>query len=169
MDSVEKKTLFSARNLSFVVLFFAIIVSGYLSYLKVANVQAVCIQGSVFDCGTVLNSAYSVFLGVPIAWLGLGTNLLVVALLLLEDRIGILQEYGIVLTFAVVLFAFVFSIWLVYVQAVLIQAYCPWCLTHEALITVLFGLSVWRLWRWFNGMEANEELEVEPEAQLQAQ
>jgi len=38
----------------------------------------------------------------------------------------------------VVLFAFLYSVYLVYLQAFRIQAYCVWCLTHEALITVLF-------------------------------
>lgn len=163
----EKPSLFTARNLSFVVLFFAIIVSGYLSYLKIANVDAVCIKGDAFDCGTVLNSAYSIFLGIPIAYLGLGTNLLVLVLLLLENRIGFLQDYGVVLIFGAVLFAFVFSVWLVYVQAFLIQAYCPWCLTHEALITVLFVLSIWRLWQWFNDTPEDDELEAEATLQTQ--
>jgi len=171
----EDKTLentqsrFSARNLSFVTLFFAILVSGYLSYLKLDNTPAVCIQGSVFDCNTVLNSVYSEFAGIPIAWLGLGTNLLIVALLLLENRIGFLRDNGVALVFGVVLFAFIYSVYLVYVQAVLIQAYCPWCLTHEALIAVLFVFSAWRLREWFGSDDDVEDDETEAEVQLQAQ
>ena len=148
---MKTTSLFSARNLSFVILAVAIVVSGYLSYLKLEDKQAVCVENGPFDCGLVLNSAYSEIGGIPIAWLGLATNLIVVALLIMEPRVSFFQENGIALVFGVVLFAFLFSIWLIYVQAMLIQAYCPWCLTHEALITVLFLLSGWRVWKFFNG------------------
>ncbi len=147
---MKTSSILSAKNMSFIVLAFAILVSGYLSYLKVSNVNAVCVAGGLFDCGTVLNSAYSEFAGIPIAWLGLATNLIVVALLLLESRLGLLEDFGPALVFGIVLFAFMFSMYLIYVQAVIIRAYCPWCLTHEALITVLFVLSSWRIWQWLN-------------------
>lgn len=137
----------SARGASFVVLVAAILISGYLSYLKFDSKPAICVAGGAFDCGTVLNSAYSELMGVPIAYLGLATNLIVITLLFFENRLGFLRENGPLLVFGIVLFAFMFSVYLVYVQAVLIQAYCPWCLSHEALITVLFGLSLWRLWK----------------------
>lgn len=136
-----------ARRLSFLVLVVAIGVSGYLSWLKITNEHAVCVQGGRFDCGTVLNSAYSELGGIPIAWLGLATNLIVVGILVAETRVAALRGYGAILSFAVVLFAFLFSVYLVYVQAFLIQAYCIWCLSHEALITILFGISSWRLYK----------------------
>ena len=134
-----------ARTASFVIVILAILVSGYLSYLKIADQAAVCIEGGAFDCGTVLNSVYSEVGGIPIAWLGLAVNLIVLALLLLEYRVGFLREYGKTLIFGVVLFAFIYSVYLVYVQAAILRAYCPWCLTHEALITILFALSIWRV------------------------
>jgi uncharacterized membrane protein len=43
------------------------------------------------------------------------------------------------------LFAFIYAIWLVYVQAVILAAFCPWCLAHEVNITLLFFLSALRL------------------------
>ena len=134
-----------ARTASFVIVILAILVSGYLSYLKIADQAAVCIEGGAFDCGTVLNSVYSEVGGIPIAWLGLAVNLIVLTLLLLEYRVGFLREYGKTLIFGVVLFAFIYSVYLVYVQAAILRAYCPWCLTHEALITILFALSIWRV------------------------
>lgn len=146
MDAAKSSSgRLNARNLSFVVLALAILISGYLSYLKIDNTPAVCLAGGAFDCGTVLNSAYSELGGIPIAWLGLAVNLTVTALLLLETRVGFLREYAVTLIFGLVLFAFLFSVYLVYVQAAIIQAYCPWCLTHELLITILFVLSIIRL------------------------
>jgi uncharacterized membrane protein len=134
----------TAKSLSYVVLAVAIGVSGYLSWLKVASVDAVCISGGQFDCGTVLSSAYSELFGIPIAWLGLATNLIIAALLLLENRIEFLRESGTLIVFGVVLFAFIYSVYLVYLQAFVIQAYCPWCLGHEALITLLFVIWTWK-------------------------
>ena len=145
MDTAKQSSGLLARNISFVVLALAIGISGYLSYLKLDNTPAVCLVGGAFDCGTVLNSSYSELAGIPIAWLGLAVNLIVTTLLLLENRVEFLREYGVTLVFGLVLFAFLFSVYLVYVQAAIIQAYCPWCLTHEALITILFALSIWRL------------------------
>lgn len=154
MEKTKNSSLFSARNLSFVVLAIAIGISGYLSYLKMdTSVQAACIPGAVFDCGTVLNSVYSEIMNVPIAMLGLGTNLLVLTLLLLEPRVNFFKQFSVPLIFGVLLFAALFSVYLIYVQAVLITKYCPWCLTHEALIFILFGLSLKRLMTWMNSEE----------------
>ena len=158
MDKTKNNSLFSARNLSFVVLFFAILISGYLSYLKIdTSAHAVCVPGEIFDCGTVLNSLYSEIMGIPIAWLGLGVNLLAVALLLLEPRVPFFSKYSVPIIFGVLLFASLFSVYLIYVQAVLITKYCPWCLTHEALVFIVFGLSTKRLMDWMG----SEELETE--------
>jgi uncharacterized membrane protein len=157
VEKAKNSSLFSLRNISFVVLAFAIGISGYLSWLKISRQIAVCVQGSIFDCGTVLNSAYSELGGIPIAWLGLGVNITVVILLLLESKVEFFKVYAPALIFGLVLFAALFSVYLIYVQAFLIQAYCPWCLTHEALIFVLFGLSVKRLLNWMKPQEEFEE------------
>lgn len=151
--SSSRAAWLNAKTLSVLVLIAAIVVSGYLSYLKIADQQAVCVQGGDFDCGVVLNSIYSEIQGVPIAWLGLATNLIVLSLLALESVVPVIRRYGPILVFGVVLFAFVYSVYLVYVQGVLLQSYCPWCLTHEALITVLFGLSTWRMLHWNGGTD----------------
>ena len=145
------------RYASYVILALAIGVSSYLSYLKVANADAVCIHGGRFDCGTVLNSVYSEIGGVPIAWLGLGTNLVVLTLLLLHNRVGFLREFGVLLIFAVVLFAFIYSVYLVYLQAFVIGAFCPWCLSHEALITLLFITWVRQTWLALGDSDIEEQ------------
>jgi uncharacterized membrane protein len=136
------------RLARYVVLILAIIVSSYLSWLKISSAEAVCIEGGKFDCGTVLNSFYSEIKGIPIAWLGLAVNLIAITLLTLEPRVDFLRQYGVAMIFGLELFAFMFSVYLVYVQAFLIQAYCPWCLSHELFITIIFILSAWRLRNW---------------------
>jgi uncharacterized membrane protein len=145
--TTEKKGFrFSLYGFSIVVLLIALGVSGYLSYLKLfPDVTVVCIEDSIFDCGTVLNSSYSEMWGIPIAWLGFVTNLIMLSILLLERRVSLFAEHGPILVFGVALFAFIYSVYLVYVQGAIIGAYCPWCLTHEALITLVFGASIFRL------------------------
>lgn len=155
MENQEKSSsLLSSRNLSFVVLFIAILISGYLSYLKYdTSTHAVCVPMEIFDCGTVLNSIYSEVMDIPIAWLGLGVNLLVLVLMFLSPRLKVFTP----VIFGVLLFATLFSIYLIYVQAVIITKYCPYCLSHEALIFILFGFSIKQLMDWMN----TEELETE--------
>jgi uncharacterized membrane protein len=133
------------RHICFVILIAAICVSSYLSYLKASGTNAVCVESSTFDCGTVLNSAYSEISGIPISWLGLATNIIVLTLLLVEPRLGFTRQFGPTLVMGPVLFAFLFSMYLIYVQSQLIKAYCPWCLCHEVLISVLFILTAFRL------------------------
>lgn len=134
------------RNLGLVLIFAGIVVSGYLSYVKFTATPMICVEGSVFNCTTVQNSAWSTLLGVPIAYLGLAMYLTLGALFLLEDANDFLRENAILLQFIIGLFAWLYSMWLVYVQFVLLQALCQWCLTHEAIMTVLFGVISIRLW-----------------------
>jgi uncharacterized membrane protein len=124
---------------------FGIAVSGYLSYVRFVNVPMVCVTDGAFNCDVAKNSVYSTFYGIPIAYLGLAMYLVVGALLLLENRVGLFRDHGVVLAFGVVLFAFMYSMFLVYVQFVILQALCMWCLMHETNMVVLFILSSLRL------------------------
>ncbi|MCA0455366.1 MAG: vitamin K epoxide reductase family protein [Chloroflexi bacterium] len=151
---ISEVTQTSSRDwlyiVSIVLVIFGIFFSGYLSYVKIANVQTVCVQGSAFNCEVVTNSIYSRLFNIPIAYLGLATNLVILTLLLLQKRIGILQEYGVLIQFGIILFAFLFSVWLVYVQFFRLQALCIWCLLHELYVTLLFITSIIRLKRSLN-------------------
>ena len=135
------------RQLQWLSVGFGILVSGYLSYLKLAAAPSVCLQSGPFNCDVVLNSRYSELAGIPIAWLGLAVYLIIGLLLLGERRVAALREYGRLVAFGVALFAWLFSMWLVYVQVGLLGALCPWCLSHEVNFTLLFGICCYRLWR----------------------
>lgn len=135
------------RLVSLLLVVFGVLVSGYLSYVKATGVPMVCMEDSGFNCSTVQNSAYSEIFGIPIAWLGLGTYLVIGALLLFERSTAFLRQNGMVLLFGIVLFAFLYSMYLVYVQGVILEAWCQWCLLHEANMLVLFGVTIWRLWQ----------------------
>ena len=135
------------RNIQLLSILFGLLVSGYLSALKIADAPSVCLKSGPFNCDAVLNSKYSELAGIPIAWLGLAVYLILGAIILLGRRNGFLREYGSLIAFGLGLFAWLFSMWLVYVQAVLLGALCPWCLSHEINFTLLFGLICLRLYR----------------------
>jgi uncharacterized membrane protein len=132
-------------HLSLVVVTFGLFVSGYLSYVKLTNVEMACAANSVFNCDVVQNSTYSRMFDIPIAWLGLATYIVIGALLLVQNRIPFLREYGILLLFGIVLFAWVYSMDLVYIQFFVLKALCMWCLMHEITFTILFILTTLRL------------------------
>ena len=122
-------------------------IAGYLSFLKLAAAPAVCVEAGPFDCNVVLNSQYSDLAGVPIAYLGFSVYALIGLVMLLEGRLAFLELYGSLIIFGIGLFAWLFSMWLVYVQFVLLEALCPWCLSHEANFTLLFLTIVYRVYR----------------------
>jgi uncharacterized membrane protein len=125
-------------------------VSGYLSYTKATETHIVCVVGEIFNCDAVTNSAYSRFMGIPIAYLGFGMYLTLTVIYFLEKRSAFFAEYSRLLMFSIGLFAWLFSMWLVYVQFVLLGTLCPWCLSHETNMTILFGMLCYRLWRDMN-------------------
>ena len=135
------------RRFQLLLILLGIVVASYLSYLKLADAPAVCVQSGPFNCDVVLNSQYSELAGIPIAYLGLAVYIAIGLLLALESRVGFLREYGSLMAFGIGLFAWLFSMWLVYVQFGLLQAACPWCLTHEANFTALFATIVYRVYR----------------------
>jgi uncharacterized membrane protein len=135
------------RTASFVLVAIGIAITAYLSYVKLTDTNAVCIEGGAVSCEVVQNSSYSKLLGIPIVYLGLLAYLGLGALLVLENRIGLLRENGALIVFGITLFAFMFSAWLVYLQFFQLKALCPWCLGHELTMTILFIVSSIRLWK----------------------
>lgn len=127
-------------NASFIMVVFGLLVSGYLSYVKLTSVTMLCIEGGLFNCDFVQSSAYSELGGIPIAILGFITYLVIGALLLTSRMIESFRYYGLLLAFGTTLFAWMFSMYLVYLQGEVLRAWCQWCLTHELIITVLFVL-----------------------------
>lgn len=142
---MQTRSRLTLRAISLTLVVIGLLVSGYLSYVKLTDVSMVCVQGGSFNCEVVQNSSYSEIMGIPIAWMGFATYIVLGVLLLLENRVPLLQNYGSMILFGITLFAWLFSMYLVYVQGVLLQAWCVWCLAHEANITVLFAVSILRL------------------------
>ena len=136
------------KILSYVFIAVALFVSGYLTYTKIANTSMICVDNStVFNCERVETSAYAQILGIPTATWGFATYLVILALLILENRVAFLREYGLLILFGIVVFAFAYHCYLTYTAFVVIQALCPWCLTAHAMVTLLLIVTSIRLWR----------------------
>ena len=134
------------HTLSVILVIVGLAISGYLSYVKLTEVPMICVANSqTFNCEVVQNSAYSRIGGVPIAWFGFATYVVLLVLLLLENHIEFLKQNGILVIFGITLFAWLYSMYLVYLQFFVLNALCPWCLAHEATITLLFIVVCLRL------------------------
>jgi uncharacterized membrane protein len=132
-------------HVSLVLVLIGVLVSGYISYTTATRVETVCLESGAFNCDAVQSSAYSKIFGIPIAYLGLLTYLIIGGLLLFQYRIPFLREFGGMLIFGIVLFAFIYSIYLVYLQVAVLQSLCQWCLIHEVTMTILFIVTCFRL------------------------
>ena len=120
-----------------------VLVSIYMTIYKVTNNESMCIGSG--GCSIVNASGYSSVRGIPVAVFGVIGYLSSLALLYLETKPGFFQTNGSMLLFTVTLTGFLFTVWLVYVEVALIKAYCPFCITSQISMTLIFILTVIRV------------------------
>ena len=121
------------------------LVSIYMTIFKLTENQSMCLGNG--GCSVVNNSMYSEVYGIPVSIIGILGYGALVAALLLEQRGSFMQDNGLLLIFGLALVGFLFTAYLIYVEIALIHALCPFCITSQVSITVLFVLSVIRLVR----------------------
>lgn len=120
-----------------------LLVSIYMTIYKLTNNESMCIGSG--GCSVVNASRYSEVQGIPVAVLGVVGYLAILAMLYLETRPGFFQDNGGMILFALTLVGFLFTVWLVYVEVALIKAYCPFCITSQVTMTIIFILTVIRV------------------------
>ena len=133
------------RQITIALSILGLLVALYMTVYKITNNESMCVGSS--GCSEVNSSRYSEINGIPVAVLGVLGYAAILALLFLEQRPGIFQQNGTMMFFGVSLLGFLFTIYLIYVEVALIKAYCPFCLTSQAVMTVIFIISVIRLIR----------------------
>jgi uncharacterized membrane protein len=116
-----------------------------MTIYKITSNDSMCIGSG--DCKTVNASRYAEVYGIPVALLGVVGYSAILAVLLLERRPGFVQQNGSLLFFGLSLTGFLFSLYLIFVEVALIKAYCPFCITSQAAMTLIFIISVIRLVR----------------------
>ena len=120
-----------------------LLVSIYMTIYKVTNNESMCIGSG--GCSIVNASGYSSVRGIPVAVFGVIGYLAILALFYLESIPGFFQTNGSMLQFAVTLTGFLFTVWLIFVEVALLKAYCPFCITSQVAMTIIFILTVIRV------------------------
>jgi uncharacterized membrane protein len=110
--------------------------AGYLTYVRYTGGVLACTSGG---CELVQGSRYAEVAGVPVALIGLVGYLAIAAAAFLPGEPG--AALGAALTVA----GFAFGAYLIYVQVVLIDAICQWCLASDGVMTALLVLAALRL------------------------
>ncbi|MBK9926346.1 MAG: vitamin K epoxide reductase family protein [Anaerolineales bacterium] len=122
-----------------------LLVSIYMTIYKVTLNSKMCIGSG--GCETVNNSIYSSINGIPVAAVGILGYVVLLGILLFENKIDFLKSNGSMAFFGISLIGFFFTLWLIYVEVALLDAYCPFCITSQITMTVIFILSVIRVIR----------------------
>jgi uncharacterized membrane protein len=116
-----------------------------MTIFKLTENQSMCLGNG--GCAVVNNSRFAEIYGVPVAVVGVAGYATILAELLLSRRSQFLQANETMITFGLALAGFLFTVYLIYVELALIHALCPFCITSQVSMTLLFALSVVRLAR----------------------
>lgn len=130
----------STRTWFIVLAVIGLLDSVYLTIAKLTASRQMCLEG-IGDCWSVNQSAYSEILGIPIALLGAAAYAALIVLVLLEQR-AFFWRY---ITFAATLFGVLYSAYLTYIEIAVLKAICPFCVVSAVVITLLFALTIYRL------------------------
>ena len=122
-----------------------LLVSIYMTIFKITSNDNMCIGSK--DCSVVNASRYSELYGIPVAVFGVVGYAAILALLWLERSPGFFNQNGTMLLFGLSLTGFLFTLYLIFLEIALIKAYCPFCITSQAAMTIIFILSVIRVVR----------------------
>lgn len=110
-------------------------VAGYLAYVEVSVVEAVC--GTVGNCNTVQQSDYARLLNIPIGVLGVVGYLIIgIVWLLREQGLAWANRALLLLTLA----GAGFSAYLTFLEPFVIGATCMWCLSSAVVMLLLLWL-----------------------------
>src|SRR4029078_5841571 len=117
-----------------------------ITYVHYQREALICTAGG--GCETVQESSYAELLGIPVALLGLLAYVAVLALVVWDS------ELARKLAAAIALSAVGFVVFLITLQAFVIDAWCVWCLVNDLVIVPLLAVltvsrgrrtSGWRL------------------------
>ncbi len=113
--------------------------AGYLSYVHLFGGQD-CGQWS--GCSYVLSSPYSRIFGIPLSTVGFGAYLCL-AFLALSARDTQKKPEAVRWIFYISLIGNLFAVYFIYLQAVVIQHWCPFCLLSTTLMFSVFVMNLW--------------------------
>ena len=122
-----------------------LLVSIYMTIYKLTSNESMCLGSG--DCHTVNTSRYSEVNGIPVAVLGVLGYAAILAVHYFENRNRFFKQNSTLMTFGMALTGFIFTVWLIYVEVALLKAICPFCITSQVAMTIIFMIAVMRLIR----------------------
>lgn len=112
----------------------------YLTTKHVYQADAGCLLSE--GCDAVLKSEFATFFGIPLAYMGLAYYLVIlIGITAYQQSRNADLLKGL---FLLNLSGFAFSLWLVYLQAFVLNSYCTWCLISAAVTTLLLSILTFR-------------------------
>lgn len=121
------------------------VISGYLWITKASNLPLVCVG----DCDTVNASEWSMLLGSPVAAWGFVTYLGLGGLAYWLSRKP-RESFPALAGFGLAVAGALYSLYLTSIEALVLRAYCIWCLVSWIIITaiaVIWARGVWSIAR----------------------
>lgn len=135
MSKISKKIVYIILALAFI----GFLDSVYLTAVHYAGSELNC--GYFGSCNEVTTSEYSIIFGIPTALLGALYYLTVLILGLIH--VDTKKLLPLKLITPIVTFGFLFSFWLVYLQIVIIEQICLYCMASAGTTTILFALGLY--------------------------
>jgi uncharacterized membrane protein len=122
------------------------LVAAYLTYTHYNHNALVC---NVGDCGTVQTSKYAMIGPIPIAILGLGMYLALIALAAIRIwPIGILTTtQATIASWLIVLGGVAYAAYLTYLEIWVIHAICQWCVSSAIISVLILAVETVLVWR----------------------
>ncbi|MBI4276672.1 vitamin K epoxide reductase family protein [Candidatus Uhrbacteria bacterium] len=129
-------------SILFIFLGFAgFLLSFYIWHKKQAHEKMACPLHS--NCDTVIHSAFARFFGIPVELLGMGYyGAIAVAYgaVLAAPSLAVPELRFLLMTLSTT--AFLFSLYLTFIQLIPLRQWCTWCLTSAGLSTLIFAITV---------------------------
>lgn len=130
-----------AKVTTFVLSLIGLALATYLTITHFDKQALICTDKGFINCGAVTTSGESRFLGVPVAFLGLGTYVVMTAL---NSPWGWrAKNYWVhVARFAIAIVSMCFVLWLLYAELIIIDNLCLYCTgVHIVTFTLLIVLT----------------------------
>ena len=122
-------------------------VSAYLSYASLtASEIAGCSGGEVFDCGHVVNSKYSKFLGIPVSLLAMGTYaaMLMATVVTASQRLSVKsRQWGWTAVTGLAIAAALAALYFIFLQVFVLKHLCQWCLAAHTCGLLIAATTLW--------------------------
>ncbi len=118
-----------------------LLLSGFIHHKKRKKEKLVCVIGE--DCDKVINSRFSEMMGVPNEVLGMlfYAAIIGITMFLTAGMTSVSSFSLITVRFIMSGVAALFSLFLTYIQLVLLKEWCEYCLVNAAVTIAIFGVQ----------------------------